>query len=210
MEHILVGMSKKCREFCRYTSLASFFHIIESQQHCMCCIEGMNDTTEVDWMDRQLNVEMRDIEIYSKSTNNIFILSLCEKDMEDDLTMWRLYGDDTKGVCLVYDVKDSLPDGFLLKKVDYEMQTLKTLSSIIDNIDNFEYKGINDTWKHFLSRKNMRLKKNIVYFMTSQRVILHYRRSGYIILHIILYIQSYYLTTYMLQIIFLYNSKKSF
>ena len=56
-----------------------------------------------------------------KENNDCFILSCCNKDMVDNLTMWRLYGNDGKGVCLEYDVDITKIDGkeFFFAPVSY-------------------------------------------------------------------------------------------
>ena len=38
---------------------------------------------------------------------------------KDDLGLWRMYGEDTKGVSLRYEVNEPLPEGFCLAKVSY-------------------------------------------------------------------------------------------
>ena len=41
------------------------------------------------------------------------------ENADDDLTMWRLYGDDAKGISIEYENPKSLPEDFLFAKVSY-------------------------------------------------------------------------------------------
>ena len=107
---------------CRYTSLNSLFLTMKNASHVMCSITCMNDKGETSYADKYVGYgacanSTRSI----KENNDCFILSCCNKDMVDNLTMWRLYGNDGKGVCLEYDVDISKIDGkeFFLAPVSY-------------------------------------------------------------------------------------------
>ena len=75
------------------------------------------------------------------------------------MTQWRLYADDSKGVCLELKVlPEQLDTNFILKKICYgkvgnihsELELIKSIRSKLKdelNID-FEFKTLN-TWKHF-------------------------------------------------------------
>lgn len=56
-----------------------------------------------------------------KDNNNSYILSCCASNKIDDLTMWRLYGQNAMGTCLVYDVKEEFidNDSFFFASVSY-------------------------------------------------------------------------------------------
>ena len=87
-------------------------------------LPGMNDKNEglfawnmiykLDNTDNEENKKRR------RETNNAFIVSYSSSNLIDDLTQWRLYGDDAKGVCCVYKIdKDKLIDRFFLHNVRY-------------------------------------------------------------------------------------------
>ena len=107
---------------CRYTSLNSLFLTMKDGNHVMCSITCMNDKGEMSYADKYVGYGA-----FANSTNAIkedndcFILSCCSQDMIDNLTMWRLYGNDGKGVCLEYDVDWSKIDdkAFFLAPVSY-------------------------------------------------------------------------------------------
>ncbi len=171
-------------EVCRYTSLNSLFTTINTLKQGMCCLNCMNDRTEGQYADRILNSysPMADIiiksamslisrkQINSKFNNDIiyeigidkantsFILSLCGDDMIDNLDMWRLYGDNAKGVCIIYEIDYSFihsQDEFFLARVSYgkdvdkhpELQLIKDINDkLFDKQWVIKQWGI---WKHF-------------------------------------------------------------
>ena len=52
--------------------------------------------------------------------NNAYIVSFSHKDKIDDLTQWRLYGDDAQGVCCVYSIiPHKVKDRFFLHDIKY-------------------------------------------------------------------------------------------
>ena len=114
----------RCDEICRYSSLDSLFSSIKHKTIRMNGLPGMNDKNEglfawnmiykLDNTDNEENKKRR------RETNNAFIVSYSSSNLIDDLTQWRLYGDDAKGVCCVYKIdKDKLIDRFFLHNVRY-------------------------------------------------------------------------------------------
>lgn len=110
-------------EVCRFSSLASLFSSLVYRTIRLNGLPGMNDKDEglCAWNliytseDVRDKIIKRDMEI-----NNAFIVSYSDIEKEDDLTQWRLYGDDCKGVCCVYTIdKNKLKDRFYLHKVNY-------------------------------------------------------------------------------------------
>ena len=103
-----------------------------------------------------------------RNFSNCFILSLMPHDKSDDLTMWRLYGDDAKGVCLNYEIKEKqrgrrLNGDFYISCISYgesekvhrELDFLLKVMQI--NINHWQFK-LNrwHIWKHFF--KSFRFK----------------------------------------------------
>ena len=102
------------KSVCRYTSLNSLFLTIKNGVQVMCSITCMNDKGETSYADKYVGFgAFANTSKSIKENNDCFILSCCNIEMKDNLTMWRLYGDDGKGVCLEYDVD--------LTKVDDKM-----------------------------------------------------------------------------------------
>lgn len=107
----------------RYTTLDSVFKTIDNTKIRLSGIVGMNDISEVGYVDSYLDKKYIPMsnEIMVDSINRKFIM--CSSILEDELMQWRLYGDDCKGACLVFNVipNDELP-GFLLRKINYGIQ----------------------------------------------------------------------------------------
>ena len=110
------------KHVCRYTSLNSLFLAMKGGNHVMCSITCMNDKGETSYADKYVGYGAFSNSSKSiKENNDCFILSCCNKDMVDNLTMWRLYGNNGKGVCMEYDVDLSKIDNkeFFFAPVSY-------------------------------------------------------------------------------------------
>ena len=118
------------KRMCRYTSLSSLFRSLSERKQSMCGVACMNDKSESDYAFSVLEssaehsnvVQRLKARSASNSTQASFILSGSRMSNKDDLNMWRLYGDNSQGVCLWYDVDaDNLRD-FRLSRVSYGKQ----------------------------------------------------------------------------------------
>lgn len=158
---LLLKDDKPLKKIFRYTTVNTLFSMLNYNSFRMNCLVGMNDTTEVNYVENYITGTNRDfyqapwqtIEAYNKR----FISSCSLK--EDDLTQWRLYADDSKGVCLELSVdEDLLNSKFIIKRISYgkpgnihpELDLIKNIIAEIKdklNID-FEFKTLS-TWKHF-------------------------------------------------------------
>lgn len=140
----------------KYAS-AKFIDYIKEDNISMMSIVCMNDTTECDYADDYLRGKGLDpifqkSEVYTLSSHT-FITSFTKKP--DDLTMWRLYGDNCKGVSVGFKT-DIISNGFNLAKVSYaerdkshkELDFIKELSNIVVNNRTF-YLRTFIIWKHF-------------------------------------------------------------
>ena len=91
--------------FYRYTSLNSIFSSIDKKSFLFNGIMAMNDISEVNYAEKillgvpELNKDS-DLNLVHK-INQKFIS--CCSEVYDDLTMFRLYGDNGKGVCLTFE-----------------------------------------------------------------------------------------------------------
>ena len=151
----------------RFTSLDSIFRTLESSQQSMCCLVGMNDRSEVNYADNYLNQSVVKTAYDKKKENNYFILSCVEDDDNESLTMWRLYGDNTRGVRITYEPQ-SMPDGFRFGKIYYGdsinhhagLEFLKkVLSTKMGNVffrfNHFDY------WKHFFKPFDYAIEREV-------------------------------------------------
>ena len=145
----------------RYTTINTVYSMLNYNSFRMNCLVGMNDTTEVNYAENYITGTNRDYTQAPWQTvdayNRRFISSCSLK--EDDLTQWRLYADDSKGVCLVLSVDERLLNSkFILKRISYgekdgnhpELDFIKQIIATLKdelNID-FEFKTLT-TWRHF-------------------------------------------------------------
>lgn len=138
----------------KFTSLRSLLTLIDNESLGMCSLICMNDQGEKDYADNLVN--KRDNEDNSIDT---FIISGCKDEAENNLTMWRLYGCDAKGICLKFRIdKTKLNNnGFYLAPVSYadsnkkhyELEIIKNIcTQHKDKMWNFDFAEWN-IWKHF-------------------------------------------------------------
>ena len=147
------------KQVCRYTSLNSLFLTMRDGNQVMCSITCMNDKGETSYSDKYVGYGAFSNSANAiKENNDCFILSCCNLAMEDNLTMWRLYGNDGKGVCLVYDVDaDKIDDKeFFLAPVSYgQRMDVHPALDLIRGIRHWRQSGWSFElkrwyiWKHF-------------------------------------------------------------
>lgn len=114
-ESIIDTFNVEKRELHRYMSLDGAFQTINKLEYRMNGILGMNDKSEGMYWDEVVG---KSNSLMNNMLNDIFISSFCNE--RDDLTMWRLYGDDAKGVCLSFRVKEHYDDkNFIIRGVKY-------------------------------------------------------------------------------------------
>ena len=144
---------------CRYTTLNSLFLTMKDGNNVMCSITCMNDKGETSYADKYVGYGSYASSTESiKENNDCFILSCCRGNMLDNLTMWRLYGNDGKGVCLEYEVEMSKIDNkeFFFAPVSYglsmnnhpALEYIKQIRHWKNNGWSFELKRWY-IWKHF-------------------------------------------------------------
>ena len=89
----------------KYTSLETYRNILNHRTFRMNSIIAMNDENESLWADLVTCKDKTPNEVYYKSVvknKNLLITSFTSK--EDNATMWRLYGDQGKGICMAFSV----------------------------------------------------------------------------------------------------------
>lgn len=147
MQTLLGGPLYKVSEVCRYTTLNSLFLLLNGKTHAMCCPISMNDNTEGSYADSFMPwhvKETKDIEGI-ENDNSYFLLSCTDINKFDTLTMWRLYAEDAKGVCIKYYVDASKIDSkkYFFARVSYgergnsskpEHRELKFLADLQDPV----------------------------------------------------------------------------
>lgn len=145
----------------RYTSLDTLFVMLNKGSYRMSGIVGMNDKSEIDYFDKECPIDNSGSSI--RELNETY-LSSCSL-LKDDLTMWRLYGDDAKGVCLEFEIvaTEKRYDSFILAPVNYAekrgkhkvLEMLKELSDL-----NIRFAELNK-WKHFFKPFDYKVEEEI-------------------------------------------------
>lgn len=165
----------KDTQICRYTSLNTIFDMLNYISFRMSGLVGMNDKSEVNYVETYLNGVEKPLikEHYNtiKALNNRYITSCTKISRKDDLTLWRLYSDDAKGVCLIFNVKrNNLNNHVLLQKVKYadengKHKELDFLKQIKDDVESntgfkFEFRKIG-YWKHFFKPHDYAIEEEV-------------------------------------------------
>ena len=89
----------------KYTSLETYRNILNRGTFRMNSIIAMNDENESLWADIVTSNNVAQNEVYYKTVvknKNLLITSFTSK--KDNATMWRLYGDQGKGICMAFSV----------------------------------------------------------------------------------------------------------
>lgn len=156
----------------RYTTLNTGFEILKNNSIRMMGIAGMNDISEVDYVENYL-YPSPNIRPLSPEINHVFITS-CSDDKDDDLTQWRLYADDAKGIRLKFTTND-YPDKkkssgkFIIRSVKYidvkTSQELTQLKNLIDYVYRITgYTLIFSTfheWCHFIKPTDYKIEAEV-------------------------------------------------
>jgi hypothetical protein len=171
--HLLEDDNHSIKTIYRYTTLDNIFLILKNNSLRMNCLVGMNDPTEVNYTESYIFGTNRDYTQAAWQTvdayNRRFILSCSLK--EDDLTQWRLYSDDSKGVCLVFSVDDENSySRFIIKKISYGKENgfhpeLDLIRNIISRLKeelnvSFEFRTLN-TWRHFFKPHDYSVEEEV-------------------------------------------------
>lgn len=149
---------KKVTTIYRYTSLDSIFESIKNANIRMNGIVGMNDSSEISYFDEYC---YRKKDPSYRILDNVYISSCT--DLKDNLTMWRLYGDDAKGVCLEFEVKENFGGAFLLHSVSYpnngeKDSNLEMIKKMMNLGFHFEHV---DKWKYFFKARDYAVEEEI-------------------------------------------------
>lgn len=147
----------------RYTTVSSVESMLRYNTFRMNGIVGMNDTTEIDYVDFLVFNGRRPLDEWLphevEEVNKVFVTSCSSIEKEDDLTLWRLYGDDSKGISLKLSVEHTnIKNNMIVAKVSYgkkdrshpQIDLIKKLAVEFKQVRSarFEFKTYH-IWKHF-------------------------------------------------------------
>lgn len=158
-------------EVCRFTTLSSIFASLDNNSYRMVATDGMNDTEDGTFLWKELYGEKEKEQLLPKERRTIFIWSCSPIESVSDLTMWRLYADDTRGVCLEFNTKTmDEKEGFFLRKVCYEddqpynifVRFVRLLKEFQEESGGFIFVFNNwDLWRAFIKSKEYKVEQEI-------------------------------------------------
>lgn len=172
----LLGMVQD-GELCRYTTLDSLFLLLKGQKQNMLSLVCMNDKGELSYVDKTVSLPYMPI---PDEPNNCFILSLLPDTHHDELTFWRLYGDDASGTCLTYEVNSEINTaqfpGFYLARVSYENNgrhpELELIRDLVNSLSSqgkvFTFRNWH-IWKHFFKSEHFNIEDEIRLLFIAER-----------------------------------------
>ena len=154
--------------FAKYTSLDTALKILNSGKMRMMSVTAMNDKLEIGHLFGKLqNEDSAYIEDKTKiySARHRYITSFTNRI--DDLTMWRLYGDNAQGVCFVffelYECNYCFPVDYLGRDSELYIRTKRFCDELDKHGFNFTFKSLETTWQYFLKPKGFRDEQELRY-----------------------------------------------
>lgn len=110
---------KPIQQVCRYCGLESMFQMLSNQRIRMYGVAGMNDKSEYKYAWDSFFCDKENESEIEKQINRTYLLSCSNISLMDTLEMWRLYGDDGKGACLIFEVLNQ-EEPFVFGRAVYE------------------------------------------------------------------------------------------
>ncbi len=152
----------------KYTSLDTALKILSSGTMRMMSVTAMNDKLEIGHLYGKLqNEESAYIEDKTKVhfARHRYITSFTNRI--DDLTMWRLYGDNAQGVCLVfsepYECNYCLPVDYSGRDSELYIRIKRIYNELDKHGIKFTFKSLETTWQYFLKPKGFRDEQELRY-----------------------------------------------
>lgn len=174
--HLLLGKYyKEQGSIVKFSNARSIYNMLDNNTMNMCSLVCMNDPSELDYADNygeeiEETQGESDNKIKINNAQNIFIISCCREEVEQDLTMWRLYADDTRGVCIRFAVDENKlnKNGFYIAPVSYaqdvnfhfELEIIKKIREKLRTCWQIELREW-EVWKHFFKKKLYSIEKEI-------------------------------------------------
>ena len=139
----------------KYTTFDTLVSILKSGKMRMNSIVSMNDKTETDFLDELLRSYKEEYEQdYDKYlfADKEFITSFTTRI--DDLDMWRFYGDNGRGVCMVFERDTNKDDGlYKINYIDPAKEELTKVDKLMDTLKENDIKfrlNLLQKYRHFL------------------------------------------------------------
>lgn len=160
---------------CRYTTLESAYQMIYRKTFRMSSHIAMNDRGEIDYVDKYLQIFYKPIQSLSltemQQLNKSYISSCTTIKKIDDLTMYRLYGDESRGVCLCFNVVNGLQaNNLIIKGISYargpqdhpELDLIRNILNSLSSKHKIVFRFLYlDVWKHFFKTHDYEIEQEI-------------------------------------------------
>lgn len=108
-----LGFKNRHKKIIHYTSIESLYSIIHSGVLRLYDLNNANDPSEYQTFFKSIGFQ-KPLEFISSAKKQIFTASFCgfNEDQSDSAEMWRLYGNDGRGVALVFDILNPEDDWY--------------------------------------------------------------------------------------------------
>ena len=155
----------------KYTSFETLQKILDNKSVLMNSIVSMNDKTETDFMKPYLhNVkgsnDIPELDVCISASRK-FIISFTAK--EDNLDMWRFYGDNARGVSIGFKFTPNKGKVYKIKYVDENDKTLVNIKKVLKRLKkdlNFKFEQL-IRYKHFIKHKDYETEEEYRYLENS-------------------------------------------
>ena len=164
-------------QFIHYTSLTSAMNILNSGKVRLYNCLNLNDPSEIKNLLDQSPIEFSDDETEQYKREHFILSGSLFSNIEDeDFNLWRLYGDNSTGIGIVFEVNETLQNwgNIYLQKVDYQSDN----TNLIYDYLNF-HKEFNDEHHLFHNKPDFfpllatGVKSNIWSIEKEIRVVIH-------------------------------------
>lgn len=148
----------------KYTTTSTLFEIMKSGNIRLNSIISMNDKTETSFLSELTRnhdepTETAELATIKANATHIISFSSCT----DNLDMWRWYGDDGKGVCLVFE-RDVEKDEELMTVTYVDAKLQRKIDGVKRFLDELKKEGIDfrfhlmEDYRHFVKPKEYKLE----------------------------------------------------
>lgn len=152
----------------KYTSLETALMMLNSNKMRMMSVTAMNDRKEIGHLFGKLTND-KDAYLDNKTiihfASKRYITSFTSKI--DDLTMWRLYGDNGKGVCLLFqeplETNHFYPVDYSGDKSNIIKESKRICSELEKHGFKFTFKSLQTIWQYFLKPSGFSDEKELRY-----------------------------------------------
>lgn len=152
----------------KYTSLETAAMILKSGKVRMMSVTAMNDKTEIGQLFSDINKnESEYLENKTKISfaQHRYITSFTNKI--DDLTMWRLYGDNGNGVCLIFLEPQECQFYLPVEYSNLKSGLFKKINAIYEDLlkhgYKFTFKSLETVWQYFIKPEGFITEQELRY-----------------------------------------------